>query len=64
MVMILFGIGIMLYVFSVSTAFVVEGELRDILRRRKMQKEIQRMKNHFIVCGAGETGGVAVALYR
>jgi voltage-gated potassium channel len=56
MVMILFGIAIMLYVFSVSTAFVVEGELRDILRRRKMQKEIQRLKNHFIVCGAGETG--------
>lgn len=56
MVMILFGIAIMLYVISVSTAFVVEGELRDILRRRKMQKEIQRIKNHFIVCGAGETG--------
>ena len=56
MVMILFGIGIMLYVFSVSTAFVVEGELRDILRRRKMHKEIKRMKNHFIVCGGGETG--------
>jgi voltage-gated potassium channel len=56
MIMILFGIGIMLYVFSVSTAFVVEGELRDILRRRKMHKEIQRMKNHFIVCGGGETG--------
>ena len=56
MIMILFGIGIMLYVFSASTAFIVEGELKDIFRRRKMQKTIRDMKDHFIVCGAGETG--------
>ncbi len=53
---ILFGIGIMLYVFSASTAFIVEGELKDIFRRRKMLKQIQQIKDHFIVCGAGETG--------
>jgi voltage-gated potassium channel len=55
MVMILFGIGIMLYVFSASTAFIVEGELKDIVRRRKMEKRIRELKDHFIVCGAGET---------
>ncbi len=53
---ILFGIGIMLYVFSASTAFIVEGELKDIFRRRKMLKQIRDMQDHFIVCGAGETG--------
>jgi voltage-gated potassium channel len=53
---ILFGIGIMLYVFSASTAFIVEGELKDIFRRRKMLKQIREMHDHFIVCGAGETG--------
>ena len=57
---ILFGIGIMLYVFSASTAFIVEGELKDIFRRRKMLKQIQAMKEHFIVCGAGETGHFVV----
>jgi voltage-gated potassium channel len=56
MVMILFGIGTMLYVFSAATAFVVEGELKDIFRRRKMLKQIRDMKDHFIVCGAGEVG--------
>jgi voltage-gated potassium channel len=55
MIMILFGIGIMLYVFSASTAFIVEGELNDIFRRRKMQKRIRELQDHFIVCGAGET---------
>lgn len=57
---ILFGIGIMLYAFSTATAFVVEGELKDIFRRRKMLKQIREMKDHFIVCGAGETGHYVV----
>jgi voltage-gated potassium channel len=53
---ILFGIGIMLYVFSSSTAFIVEGELKDLFRRRKMLKQIRDLHDHLIVCGAGETG--------
>jgi len=53
---ILIGIGIMLYVFSVSTAFIVEGELNHFFRRRKMQKQIRDMHDHLIICGAGETG--------
>lgn len=51
-----FGIGLMLYVFSVATAFVVEGELKNIFWRRKMQKLIAAFRGHIIVCGAGETG--------
>jgi voltage-gated potassium channel len=53
---ILVGIGIMLYVFSVSTAFIVEGELNHFFRRRKMMKQIRDMNDHLIICGAGETG--------
>lgn len=51
-----FGIGLMLYVFSISTAFVVEGELKHLFWRRKMQKRIAEFRGHVIVCGAGETG--------
>jgi voltage-gated potassium channel len=57
---ILFGIGIMLYVFSAATAFIVEGELKDIFRRRKMLKQVRDMHDHFIICGAGETGSYLV----
>lgn len=60
MFVILFGIGIMLYVFSASTAFIVQGELQDLFRRRKMLKQIRDMQDHFIVCGAGETGHYVV----
>lgn len=57
---VLVGIGIMLYVFSVSTAFIVEGELNDFFRRRKMMKQIRDMNDHLIICGAGETGAYMV----
>jgi voltage-gated potassium channel len=56
MFVILFGIGIMLYVFSAFTAFIVEGQLNDLFRRRKMLKQIRELRNHFIICGAGEVG--------
>ncbi len=55
MLVILFGIGVLLYVFTIATAFIVEGELTDIVRRRKMLKQVEQLKSHIIVCGAGET---------
>lgn len=57
---IFFGVGILLYAFSASTAFILEGELKNLFWRRKMLKQIRNMKGHFIVCGAGETGQVVV----
>lgn len=51
-----FGLGTMLYVFSVATAFVVEGDLKNLFWRRKMLKRTQALRNHVIICGAGTTG--------
>jgi voltage-gated potassium channel len=56
MVLITFGMGVIFYGISAMTALIVEGELSGILRRQKMQKSIQKMKDHYIVCGGGETG--------
>jgi voltage-gated potassium channel len=56
MLVVLFGVTIMVYVFSVVTAFLVEGELTHIFWRRKMEKRIRELKDHYIVCGLGDTG--------
>jgi voltage-gated potassium channel len=56
MVLITFGVGIILYSISTITAVIVEGELTGILRKKKMIKQIQKLKDHIIVCGGGETG--------
>ena len=50
------GVGVMFYVISTATAFVVEGELKNVFWRKRMQKRISRLQGHVIVCGAGETG--------
>jgi len=60
MVVISFGVTIMVYVFSVVTAFLVEGELTHIFWRRKMEKKISELKHHYIVCGLGDTGRYAM----
>lgn len=54
------GVMITVYVFSVVTAFLVEGEIRNLFWRRTMLKRIEGLKDHFIVCGLGDTGRYAV----
>lgn len=49
------GMGITAYFVSNLTAFFVEGELTDILRRRKMEKQIEKLNDHVIVVGGGQT---------
>jgi len=56
MLLITFGMGIILYGISTLTALLIEGELSGILRKNKMKKQISKLKNHYIVCGGGETG--------
>ncbi len=50
------GMGTILYGLSTITALIVEGELTNILRRRRMENRIKNLRNHIILCGVGETG--------
>lgn len=54
--LILFGTGALVYGISTVTAFIVGGEFSDALRRRKMQNRINKLNDHYIVCGADQTG--------
>jgi voltage-gated potassium channel len=60
MFVVLVGVTITVYVFSSVTAFLVEGEITNIFWRRRMQKKISELKDHFVVCGLGITGRHAV----
>jgi voltage-gated potassium channel len=50
------GIASLSYLLSTMTAFILEGDINQNWRRRKMQQKIARMKNHYIVCGVGRVG--------
>src|SRR5580700_4781528 len=53
---VLFGVAITVYVFSVVAAFLVEVEVTNPFWRRSMQKRISELRGHYIVCGLGDTG--------
>ncbi len=55
------GMGILAYGLSTVTAFFVEGQLTDILRRKRMEKKIEALRDHFIVVGGGATGRAIVS---
>ena len=46
--------------FAFLTSFIVELDLAHVFRHRRILKEIKKMKNHVIVCGAGRTGSQVV----
>lgn len=50
------GIGMLGYVLSTVTAFMLESDLNESWRRKKMQQRIDQLKNHYIVCGVGLVG--------
>jgi len=59
--LILLGSGTLVYFVSTFTALIVEGDLGGALRRNRMRKRVEGMKNHVIVCGVGTTGIHVVA---
>jgi voltage-gated potassium channel len=54
--LLVFGAGTVVYFTSVMTAFVVEGDLTQSFRRRRMTRAVEEMSDHYIVCGAGNAG--------
>ena len=59
-VLILVGVGTALYTFGILLEALIEGHLRQQLRRRRMDRQIREMTGHFIICGGGRVGRAAV----
>ena len=54
------GIGVLAYVATNVTVFLVEGELKDSFRRRRMEIKAKGARDHYIVCGLGSVGSHVV----
>ena len=64
MILIFLGVGSAAYTFTNITNYIIAGELRGVLRRQRMMRNIERMENHFIVCGYGRVGRQVVEELR
>jgi voltage-gated potassium channel len=56
MLIALAGIAVMTYMTSIVTAFLIEGHISEALWRRRMEKQIHRLNNHYVICGIGRVG--------
>jgi voltage-gated potassium channel len=56
LVLIVVGVGTALYTFSVLIEAFVEGEIGNVVGRRRMERTINEMKDHVVICGWGRVG--------
>ena len=56
--LILLGVGYFMYVAGNIIQFLVESRIRLVLGRRKLDSQINKLKDHFIICGYGRIGRV------
>ncbi|MGB3617570.1 MAG: potassium channel protein [Catalinimonas sp.] len=56
---ILFNFSIFAYFVSIFTAYVMEGKLRLIFKQMRKEQELDRLRDHIIVCGFGRNGARA-----
>ena len=57
-VVIFLGGSFFVYVAGAIVQFMVEGRIRTILGRRRLDRKINQLKNHYIICGYGRIGRV------
>ncbi len=55
------GVTIGGYTLGMIVRIILEGELRKSYWRRKLEKQISKLKDHFIVCGFGRIGRLVCA---
>lgn len=59
------GVALVLLMVGALTQALLEFELTRVFGRRRMEREVARLKNHYIICGAGRVGhSVAQELAR
>jgi voltage-gated potassium channel len=52
------GISVLTYTLGQVVKIFVEGELSQLLGRRKLEKQIATLKDHYIICGYGRIGKI------
>ena len=55
-VLIVFGVGAMAYTIGLATEAMIEGRLKMAMGRGRLEKKIEKLNNHYIICGCGRIG--------
>jgi voltage-gated potassium channel len=63
-VVLISGVGAALYTFTLLATVVVEGGLPKRLQRRRLERMLETIKDHFIICGYGRIGSIVAHQFR
>ena len=63
-VLLLSGVGAALYTFTLLATVVVEGGLPKRLQRRRHERMLETIHDHFIICGYGRIGSIVAHQFR
>lgn len=55
-VLILLGVSAISYALTTTATIIVEGELTRRWRRRRMERSVRDLRDHYILCGYGRVG--------
>ena len=58
LIIIISGISLLTYTLGQGAKIFIEGELRELLGRKKLEKKIASLTDHYIICGFGRIGEV------
>ena len=62
--LIFISLGTVGYLFTSIMSSFLEGDLKVAWRRRRMEAKIMQLQDHYIICGAGETGYNAIKQFK
>jgi voltage-gated potassium channel len=57
-ILIIGGVGTLAYALTAGARIILEGELQDVFGRRRLEKKIRELKDHYIICGYGRMGKI------
>ncbi len=63
-ILILTGFGVFTYTLTVGAKILIEGEIKEVFKKRKMKKRVDGISNHYVICGYGRMGSIIVSELR
>jgi len=57
-VLLIGGVGTVFYTLGIGAKIIVEGELQEVYGRRRLEKKLKDLRDHYIVCGYGRMGKI------
>lgn len=55
-VFMLLGVGVVLYALTATVQTIVQSEILAVFGQRRRSRKMSKLRNHFIICGAGRVG--------